>query len=89
MQKLDIAHEILAYLLDHPKARDTIDGIVDWWLLEQEIKWQKEMVKEVLEELVGRGMVLEYKGEDSRIHYRLNQERHNEIKSFLAGGEST
>ena len=38
--ELKIGNEILACLIDHPNARDTLDGIVEWWLLEQQIKFQ-------------------------------------------------
>jgi hypothetical protein len=32
MLKTEIAREILAYLLDHPDAQDTLDGISQWWV---------------------------------------------------------
>ena len=59
--KPQIAHEILAYLAEHPEAEDTLDGIVRWWLLEQKIKYQTNMVREAIAELVGEGLLLEYK----------------------------
>ena len=83
MQEKRIAREILVYLLDHPEAKDTLDGIVEWGLLERKIKYQTDIVKQALAELVGRGLILEYKGGDSRIRYRMNQDRHEEIRSFL------
>ena len=36
-----IGNEILAYLVDHPKTQDTLEGIVEWWLLERAIKYQE------------------------------------------------
>ncbi len=68
-----IGNEILAYLVDHPNARDTLAGIVDWWLLERQIKLQTTRVKEALSDLVAKGLILEKKGLNSQIHYRVNR----------------
>lgn len=81
--KSQIAHAILAYLRDHPEARDTVDGIAQWWLLDQKIKCQIEMVKETLTELTEKGFLIEQEGRDSQIHYRINQVRLGEIRSLL------
>ena len=77
-----IGDEILAYLVDHPKAQDTLEGIVEWWLLEREIKFETARVKEALSELVDKGLILEKKGPDSQIHYRINQSRFEEIRKL-------
>ena len=68
-----IGNEILAYLVDHPNARDTLAGIVDWWLLERQIKFQTTRVKEALSDLVAKGLIVEKKGSNSQIHYRVNR----------------
>lgn len=81
--KSSIAHEILSYLADHPQAQDTSDGIVQWWLLDRKIKNQMINVKEVLAELVAKGLVLEYKRRDLQSHYRINQHKYEEIQSLL------
>ena len=67
-----------------PKAQDTIEGIVDWSLLERAIKFQKVQVKKALAELVTKGLVIEQKGKDSKIHYRFNQSRFDEVKKLVA-----
>ena len=78
-----LAHEILAYLVQHTDARDTFEGIVEWWLLEQHILWQTAQVKNALAELVARGWVLKQPGKDLRIHYRLNGYKAGEIAALL------
>lgn len=83
--KLQIASEILAYLAEHPGAQDTVEGIVEWWLLEQKIKRHTAQVKEALAELVTQGLVLEHKGRDARIHYRMNRRKTEEIRALLKG----
>jgi hypothetical protein len=77
-----VAHELLAYLGEYPEAQDTLEGIVEWWLLEREITKQTAAVQEALAELVMRNLVLERKGGDERIHYRLNRQRQDEITAL-------
>jgi len=72
-EKLQVVREILAYLAEHPDAQDTVEGIVEWWLLEQKIKHHTAQVKEVLAELVIQGLVLEHEEKDARIHYCMNR----------------
>jgi hypothetical protein len=81
--KSKIGNEILAYLVDHPKAQDTLEGIVNWWLLERAIKFQEAQVKKALAELVARELILEKKESNSQIHYRINQSKYKQIKKLF------
>ena len=81
--KFKIENEILAYLVEHPNARDTLEGIVNWWLLERYIKFQTAMVKEALSALIARGLILETKGSNSQTHYRVNQSKYEEIQELF------
>ena len=83
MNKSEISHEILDYLAEHPDAQDTVEGIVEWWLLERQIRFQTARVKEVLSELVAKGLVIEQNKKGSKIHYRVNQRRFEEIKDLV------
>jgi hypothetical protein len=80
--KAQIAREILAYLNEHPDATDTLEGIAQWWLLERKIKYQRDLAREALAELVGKELVLEISAGDSRI-YRTNPKKDGEIRAFL------
>lgn len=82
----EIARDILAYLVEHPEAQDTLDGITRWWLLEQKIKYKTEMIQEALEELENSGLICLRKIENSRTGYRINQERVDAIKKLLRKG---
>lgn len=77
------AYEILAYLLEHPEAEDTLDGIVHWWLLEQKIRLWSAEAKSALGELVAQGFVLERRGGDGRIHYSVNPQKAREAEELL------
>jgi len=73
--KRDISEEILEYLREQPDASDTLEGIMDWWLLSQRIRDEVRKVKEAISILVEQGWLVEIKGNDSRIRYRLSSER--------------
>ncbi len=81
--KLQIDSEILAYLVDHPNAQDTLEGIVEWWLLERAIKFQEAQVKKSLADLVAKGLVIEHKRMDSQTNYRINEVKFEEIKKLV------
>ncbi|OGW38463.1 MAG: hypothetical protein A2X58_00430 [Nitrospirae bacterium GWC2_56_14] len=53
----EIAREILVYLADHPEAGDTLEGIMQWWLLQRRIQNQIVLVEKALNELVNDGYV--------------------------------
>lgn len=79
-----VAHEILSYLMKHPDAQDTVEGIAEWWLLERYLRRQLDVVKKSVEELTARGLLLERRSRDSRVHYRINPEKISEIEELLA-----
>lgn len=83
MDESQISYEILAYLSKNPGAQDTIDGIVEWWLLAQHIERQVANVKSALTDLVQKGLILEKRTADSRIYYCLNRRREKEIAEIL------
>lgn len=72
-EKDEVARELLAYLADHPAAKDSLDGIVQWWLLERKIRQQVDLVSEVLDALVREGRLAEECGPDGTIRYCLMQ----------------
>lgn len=69
-----IADEVERYLMEHPQAADSVEGIATWWLARQRIHYELEMVKSALEHLQHKGVVLiaSEMGEDGTV-YRLNK----------------
>ena len=82
-KKKQLSEEILQYLIEHPNAQDTLQGIVTWWLLERAIKHQTALVKEVLDKLVADGLIIAQHGSDSQTHYKINRRRRKKIISLL------
>jgi len=78
-----MAYQILAYLHANPDAQDTLEGIVEWWLLDQNIKRQSERVKQALAQLTERGLIVARMGTDSRVHYGVDRSKRDEIELLL------
>ncbi|HVF44379.1 MAG TPA: hypothetical protein VM936_15250 [Pyrinomonadaceae bacterium] len=87
MQKT--SYEILTYMLEHPDAQDTLQGITEWWLPAGDAGQNVTLVAEALAELTAEGFVIARRGEDARAHYKLNRRKLKEISDVLRrrGGE--
>ena len=81
--KRKIAREIMFYLAEHPDSKDTLDGIMQWWLLERKIIYQTNNIQEALAELIENGLVLEHKNRNSQISYSINQGKYGDILSLI------
>ena len=53
----EVADLVARYLVAHPHASDTLDGIARWWLLRQRQNDARELVQAALDLLVERGVV--------------------------------
>ena len=83
LRRSHVAWAILDYLWKHPEAQDTLSGISQWWLPEEKVTSRTATIKEALTDLVGKGLVLERRGRDSQIHYRINRRKLHEVRAFL------
>jgi hypothetical protein len=81
--RAEIVEALLSYLLENADARDTLEGIVEWWLLDETIRPNAVEVKRVLDDLVAKKLVLERKTGDKRIHYCVNPRKKKEIQALL------
>lgn len=84
--KREIADDILAYLAHNPDADDTAAGIMEWWLLEQELRRQTSEVQEALAQLVREGWLIQRKARDSQVHYRVNPRKKPGLAKMLKPG---
>jgi hypothetical protein len=83
-----IADEILAYLVKHPEAQDTLEGITEWWLLEQRIRHAVAEIDGVLHDLVAEDLLVPRRCADGRTYYGLNRSKEREIRRHLREAES-
>jgi hypothetical protein len=74
---------LLSYLTRNTGAQDTLEGIVEWWLLDRIIEQSTNEVKDILDELVAQKLILEHEAGDQRVHYRVNRLKEEEIRALL------
>jgi hypothetical protein len=66
----ELRRAVLAYLAEHPRAMDTLEGISAWWVRRHQIRVGVERVSRVLLELTRRGVLEEVESGEHR-YYRL------------------
>lgn len=69
--------------MKHPEAQWTIEAIVEWWFIEQQIRKALADVRSVVSDLVCRDFVTELRQSDGRIFYRLNTEKGAEMGAWI------
>jgi hypothetical protein len=79
--KAEIARSVLEYLSEHPDAQDTLEGIVEWWLVERRVVEQWVSVREVLDELVRAQLLVSWDDSGARTFYGLKRPRAGQIPS--------
>jgi hypothetical protein len=78
----ELVVEILRYLVAHPKAKDTLNGILTWWL--SGLGAKAKSVEDSLEFLVARGWLSVRSSPQSGRIYSLNEVAIDQVKEFLA-----
>ena len=80
---VDIQRGILKYLAEHPLAKDTVEGIVEWWLPDLSQSPAARDVQHALETLVLEGWVAVTKRNPASNLYGLEESRREQIQEFL------
>jgi hypothetical protein len=84
-----LTDEVLAYIMRNPEAEDTVEGIAEWWLLEQSIQHAVADVEAALSELVDNRFLVARRCGGGRTYYRLNPDKSQEIQRHLRQVETT
>jgi hypothetical protein len=66
------APEILDYLARQPEAQDTIEGILQWWVLDSSIRRWAPKIEKTVAKLVKQGFLEEMPSRDGRILYHIS-----------------
>ena len=78
-----VAWLILGYLCSHPDAKDTAEGVGDWWLNGEGIHVDAEVVRSSLDYLVRLGWLSATAPHAGVTVYGLNQNRRSNLQRFL------
>jgi hypothetical protein len=84
----EMTFAILRYLRAHPDAKDTLEGIGQWWLLREWSERNLEEVEATLSDLVRKGLVVEAQNESGRSYYGVDRTKVEEIAHILDPSES-
>jgi hypothetical protein len=69
---------ILRYAREHPRASDTADGILGWWLPETGFEWAHGAIEPVLQALVDEGALQRIPLPDGSVLYAVSRPRQDE-----------
>lgn len=83
-----LAYAILNYLVQHPLAKDTLEGISKWWILREQVAQSVEKTSKALGYLKSRGFLIEKQYPDQQKYYHINAAKLEKIKSALKEMES-
>ena len=78
-----VAWLILGYLCSHPDAKDTAEGIGRWWLRDEGIDADTDVVRGSLAYLVKRRWLTVARGSAGLTMYGLNKNRQYALRQFL------
>jgi hypothetical protein len=87
-QEPEITRAILHYLQVHPDAKDTLDGIAQWWLLKEWTERKYFQIEASIAQLVSKGLVVERRRPGLPPYYWLNREKQEEISRILTSNDS-
>ena len=78
----EITRLILTYLVDHPDAKDTVEGILTFWVKQHDVQ-AKEQVEMALDELVNHEWLIKRELTSDKKFYGINKQVLGDITSFL------
>ena len=78
----------MSYYLRNPEAKDTLEGVAQWRLREEEIHHAVADVQQALDWLVERGLLVSTISPGSPPIFGLNRQNQHAAEKFLAQGEA-
>jgi hypothetical protein len=79
-----MARAILLYLMEHKGAADTTEGIMRWWILNENLKQRLSLVQETLEFLLVNGWIHRRSlPGTTEVLYSLEPSKMSEIRTWL------
>jgi len=79
-----VSREILYYLIEHPDAKDTMKGILKWWMPKGYVERGAKEIQQALDDLVMQGWLTTWAKDFQKERiFGVNKTRLTEIKAFL------
>jgi hypothetical protein len=81
----ELARAILRYLEAHPRAKDTVEGITQWWLPHE---WHERLlvqVEQAVSLLLSQDLILETRRQGVPPYYQRHPQQREAITKFLTG----
>jgi hypothetical protein len=79
------ARDVLRYFLRHPKAVDSLDGVVKWRLTEEKVYQTVRATQRALQLLVAQGYLVERRSRVAGTLFALNSKKRREAERFARG----
>jgi hypothetical protein len=83
--ELDLAKQVLAYFVRNPDAADSAEGIAQWRIMDEKIRFTVQETFAVLRWLVTEGYLDEISTRGAGTIFRLNTDRIGEARELVAG----
>jgi hypothetical protein len=84
----DLAREMLRYLETHPAAKDTVDGIAQWWLMRAGSAPRRRDVERAVALLCAHDLILETRRMGLPPYYQRNPQQREAIAKLLTGADA-
>ncbi len=85
--KQECLQQLLRYMVQHPEAMDTIEGIREWWLRGISQTVSDEMLVMAIKQVESKGWLIRRDMAMSKALYRINQNALEEIRASLKAWE--
>jgi len=80
-----LSRRIVSYLVTHPHAADTIEGISQGWLWDAQSQPSDDQLQQALDCLAARQLVLASHGGNGRVSYSMNPKKQGVINKLVKG----
>ena len=83
IRRRELILKLLKYLLERPDAKDTLEGVICWWLPQNGRGFDATEVLDALDSLISKGLVTASTIVGSTVIYGTQRDRLRDIELFL------
>ena len=83
--RANVEREVLRYVVEHPTAADSVEGVRLWWLRKMGIE-SEPLLRTVLDELLERGWLVTRGDRPENKIYSLNERERASVERYVNAG---